>query len=241
MGLPRSFEREDAVHDRLEPAHEDELHDLLELPAVRHRRPEDRELPPVEVAGVELEDRTGRRARHDDAASPPQGPHGILERRDPDVIDDHVHAALSGQLPDGLGPRHLFVVHQDVGAESLRSLELVVARTRREDVASGELRDLNRRGGKARPGPEDEHIFSGADPSAPRMWGKFSFSVGIPVRTKRSRWFNAAAWVRTRTWSGPITGSGKSVTNSRTSGPPYCGRTTAFSVPPMRQRRTERT
>src|SRR5439155_14647090 len=55
MGLPRSFEREDAVHDWLEPAHEHELHDLLELPAVRHRRPEDRELPPVKVAGVELE------------------------------------------------------------------------------------------------------------------------------------------------------------------------------------------
>src|SRR5439155_817248 len=176
------------------------------------RRSEDRELSPVKVAGVELEERTGRRSRHDDAASPPQGPHGILERRDADVIDDHVDAALSGQLPDGLGPRHLFVVHEDVGAEGLRPLELVIARTRREDGASGELRDLNGRGGQARPGPEDEHILSRAD-----------------------------AWVRTKTWSGPITGSGKSVTNSRTSGPPYCGRTTAFSVPPARPRRTERT
>src|SRR5437867_445407 len=63
------LEREDAVYDRLEAAHEDELHDLLELPLVRHRGPEDGELAPKQVAGVELEHRATGGARDDDPAS----------------------------------------------------------------------------------------------------------------------------------------------------------------------------
>src|SRR5205823_9276049 len=68
VGLTRLVQREHAVHDRLQPAHEDELHDLLELPLIRHRGAEDGELAPEQVSGVELEHRSRRRARHEDPA-----------------------------------------------------------------------------------------------------------------------------------------------------------------------------
>src|SRR2546425_13205861 len=93
--LARLLNREDAVHDRLEAAHEDELHDLLELPLVRHRGPEDGELAPEQVAGVELEHRAARGARDDDPATFPQGSDRGFERGLPDVVDNHVDPALA--------------------------------------------------------------------------------------------------------------------------------------------------
>src|SRR3989442_15157418 len=69
--LARLLEREDAVHDRLEAAHEHELHYLLELPLVRHPGPEDREPVAIQVTGVELEHVGARGACDDDPGSSP--------------------------------------------------------------------------------------------------------------------------------------------------------------------------
>src|SRR2546425_11002827 len=82
------LEREDPVHDRLEAAHEHELHDLLELPLVRHRRPEHGELPPEQISRVEFEHRTGRRTRDHDATTFPEASYGVFEGRLADVVHD---------------------------------------------------------------------------------------------------------------------------------------------------------
>src|SRR5207244_6775769 len=111
------LEREHPVDDRLEAAHEHELHDLLEFPLVRHRRTEHGELPPEEVSRIELEQRAGRRPRHPDAAPFPEPPHGILERRFAYMIDADIDAALPRDFPDRLGPRNRLVVDEDVRAE----------------------------------------------------------------------------------------------------------------------------
>src|SRR5437867_1281120 len=73
--------------------------------------------------------------------------------------------------------------------------------------------------------------------SLPRMCGRGSFRVGMPVRTNRSRWFSAHARTRTRTSDGPIAGSWKSVTYSRTSGPPWVRKITAFIDAVLGERR----
>src|SRR5437867_3261884 len=163
VGLAGLLEREDSVYDRLEAAHEHELHDLLEFPPVRHRRTEHGELPPEEVSRIELEQRAGRRARDHDAAPFPEAPHGVLERRLADMIDDDIDAALPREFPNRLGPRDRLVVDEDIRAERLRLLQLRVARARREDRAAGELCDLDRGGRDAGSGAEDENVLSRPD------------------------------------------------------------------------------
>src|SRR5216117_3111343 len=79
------------------------------------------------------------------------------------MVDDHVDAPSSRQLPDGLRPRDRLVVHEDIRAEGLRLLELLVRRTRHEDRASGQFGDLD--GGRREPRSrsEDQDVLARAD------------------------------------------------------------------------------
>src|SRR5438445_532352 len=74
----------------------------LEFPLVRHRGSEDGKLAPEQIPGVELEHRSCRRARDHDPTSFPEGPYRVLEGCRAHVVDDHIDAPPSRQLPDGL-------------------------------------------------------------------------------------------------------------------------------------------
>src|SRR5207245_1542921 len=149
-----------------------------------------------------------------------------------------VHAALVGGLEHRLRPLGVrLVVDADVSAERLGALELRIAGRGHDHARAAEPGDLHGGGRHAAPDADDEHVLARPDLAlghhhAPRRHvgedeGRGLFSVGMPSRTNRSRWFSAHAFTRTRTSCGAIVGSGTSSYLSL-SGPPNSWKRSAF-------------
>ena len=150
-------EREDPVDDRLRGPARDEVVDAREVGSRPHRRAEDGELLPPDAMELGRRVRPAGRSADDD---PPFGRRRLqrgLPGRLAHVLDDDVGAVTLGRFLHGR--RHVagLVVHDRVGAELARPLELLVARRGRDHAAAESLREHERRRGDAAAGAPDEH------------------------------------------------------------------------------------
>src|SRR5574341_2695152 len=96
LGGRAVLEGDDLVHDRLEAPREEQAHHVVELLPVRHRRAEDVDLLPEDLADVRLADRPRRRAAGDEPAALAQRAERLPPGRGADVLEDDVHAAPAG-------------------------------------------------------------------------------------------------------------------------------------------------
>src|SRR5207245_289716 len=213
---------------------EEEVHDVVELLPVGHRGADDVHLLPEHERDERLADRPrGRAARHEPAAALERADR-VLPRGRADVFDDDVHAALVGGLEHRLRPLALRrVVGADARAERLGALALRIAGRGPAHAAPLARRSYGRFGSTTTRSPTLTPCAaaptSTTSPaiSQPVQKGSGVFSVGMPSRTNRSRWFRAHAFTRTRTSCGVIVGSGTSSYLS-VSGPPNSWKRSAF-------------
>src|SRR6185437_813303 len=88
--------REGAVHDRLEPAGEDVLQDIVQLAHGSHVGAQNRKLTGVDKAEVNANLRTGGCATGDEGPGGHERAQALFPGGDADVLHDDVHSLLVG-------------------------------------------------------------------------------------------------------------------------------------------------
>src|SRR3989338_4886406 len=157
VGRGRVFQRHHLVDRRNERAllhHRDHAQELGEA---AHVRADDADLLREQMADVHLGLRPRGGPAGDHAAAPCEAREVLLPGLRPDVLEDHVHAAASGQLLHGLVKIPGLVEDHLVGAELLRARDLAVVADGRVHGGAEKLRDLDGGAPDAGPCRMDEH------------------------------------------------------------------------------------
>ena len=93
---PRA-ERHHAVNHRLQQSALEKLEHGIKLRLAPHERTQNRELPREEIADIDFSLEAGRRAAGDQPPPGLEAEHALLPRSLPDVLEDDIHAAATGE------------------------------------------------------------------------------------------------------------------------------------------------